>query len=170
MGSEVRVKFWRLMTVADLSTVESLAARIHPAYPEDRAVFAERVRLFPAGCFLAEEKGLPLGYGLSHPSLLGRSPPLNSLLGALPETPDCLYLHDLALLPEARRGGLGAALTLHLVSVAAQHGLDTLALTAVAGADSFWQKLGFRPREGAALTGYGDAVYMLRPVVLTSHS
>jgi hypothetical protein len=41
---------WRAMAAADLPAVNALAERIHPSFPEDAAIFAERLRLYPDGC------------------------------------------------------------------------------------------------------------------------
>ena len=96
---------WRPMRHSDLAMVEAIAGRVHPGLPEAAAVFAERLTLFPDGCFLLEDQtgGTSLGYAVTHPGLIGHAPPLNSLLGALPDRADCLYLHDVALLPATRR-------------------------------------------------------------------
>ncbi|MFX9008082.1 hypothetical protein ABTN33_19340, partial [Acinetobacter baumannii] len=52
-------RHWRAMSIADLPLVNVLAARIHPDYPEDEVVFAERLRLYPEGCRVLEgEQGL----------------------------------------------------------------------------------------------------------------
>ena len=102
---------WRPMMAADLAAVERIAEIVHPAYPESEEVPAERLALFPAGCLIAEGAlGEVLGYAVSHPGRLGRPPALDSRLGELPSDADCLYLHDVALLPEARGLGLGELL------------------------------------------------------------
>ena len=81
-GGEAR---WRAMEAADLAAVERVAAHVHPDYPEDEAVFAERLSLCPEGCLvLARPLGDPCGYVVAHPWRLGQPPALNSLLGALP--------------------------------------------------------------------------------------
>lgn len=145
---------WRAMEETDLDAVLGVADRVHPDYPEDRAVFAERLRLFPAGCRVAEREGCTLGYGVMHPGLLGVPPPLDAPLGALPAAADCLYLHDIALLPETRGLGLGAALLDYAHALAARVGLGRLALTSTPGARRYWQRVDFAPYEDA---GYGDA-------------
>ncbi len=154
-------QLWRAMTAADLPAVLALSALVHPGLPEDEAVFAERQRLYPAGCLaLAGGSGL-LGYALSHP-WAGPSPRLNSLLGALPPLPRCYYLHDLALLPAVRGQGAGqAALRLLL----AQAGALPCRLIAVGGSAPFWRRQGFAavPGDAAMLASYGPgAVYMQR--------
>lgn len=160
---------WRRMAAGDLPAVGRIADAVHPRYPESPAVPAERLALFPAGCLLAEgEGGRALGYCVSHPGTLGRPPALDSLLGALPAAPDCLYLHDLALLPEARGLGLGAAAADLLAGVAAARGLGRIALVAVNGSAPWWRRLGFEPHPGddalaAKLATYdADAAYLVR--------
>ncbi len=157
------------MTAADLQQVEAIAERVHPLYPESGAVPAERLRLFPAGCLMAEEAGgAALGYLLSHPWLIGRAPALDSLLDTLPERADCLYLHDVALLPEARGSGLGAQAVGRLLDLARARGLAAIALVAVSGTGPYWSRHGFHPHPPgpelrAKLASYGEgAAYLVR--------
>jgi GNAT superfamily N-acetyltransferase len=162
---------WRAMVEADLDAVLGVADVVHPDYPEDRAVFAERLALFPAGCRLAEREGMALGYGVMHPGRLGVPPPLDAPLGTLPAAADCLYLHDIALLPETRGLGLGAAVLDYAHELAARGGFAWLALTSTPGARSYWDRAGFTPYDGggpalaAKLASYGDGMaYMTMPV------
>lgn len=150
------------MRPADLDAVAAIAAVVHPGYPERPQVFADRLTLFPAGCLMAEEDGRPLGYCLSHPGIIGQPPALDTVLGALPRAADCLYLHDVALLPEARSRHLGAALAGLLEDVARAQGFDRVALTAVNNSDGFWQRLGYGAQPCAKLASYGDATYRVK--------
>jgi GNAT superfamily N-acetyltransferase len=129
---------------------------------------AERLALFPAGCLIAEgAPGEVLGYAVSHP---GRPPALDSRLGELPSDADCLYLHDVALLPEARGLGLGESLVDLLRALGIRSGFKVLALTAVNRSTSYWRRRGFSDYSGdgllaAKLASYGDdAVYMISEV------
>lgn len=154
---------WRAMTEADLDAVLAIADVVHPDYPEERAVFAERLALFPDGCRLAESDGVALGYGVMHPGLLGVPPPLDAPLGGLPAAADCLYLHDIALLPRTRGLGLGAAVLDYAHGVAAGRGYGVLALTSTPGARSYWERMGFRayaggPALAAKLASYGGGM------------
>ncbi|GAA4251995.1 GNAT family N-acetyltransferase [Azospirillum formosense] len=161
---------WRAMELADLDRVMAIAEVVHPDYPEDRAVFAERLALYPEGCAMAEADGIGIGYIVMHPGRLGVPPPLDSPLGALPESPDCLYLHDVALLPAARGLGLGVAALERMDALAARQGFRWLALTSTPGARAFWDAQGFVPRDGGAglaakLASYGGGMtYMTKPV------
>lgn len=160
--------FWRPMRPDDLPAVNAVADRVHEAYPEDPQVFTERLALFPAGCRVAEGPQGPLGYAVAHPwGLL--PPPLDSLLQHLPAAPECLYLHDVALLPETRGAGLGEALVADLLALAPPIGAAKLALTAVYETPRYWSRFGFTPYRtpeiDAKLASYGPtAQFMVRPL------
>ncbi|WP_431856042.1 GNAT family N-acetyltransferase [Azospirillum sp.] len=158
---------WRAMREADLDTVLEVAAAVHPGYPEERAVFAERLRLYPAGCRMAERDGAVVGYAVLHPGRLGEPPTLDSMLGRLPDGADCLYLHDVALLPTVRGSGLGAAVLEHARDLAAAEGFAWLALTSTPEARRYWDRQGFAAsvEQPAALASYGGGMtYMVRAV------
>ena len=139
------------MTPADLSQVLAIAGVVHAAYPEDSAVFAERLRLYPAGCLVCESAGRVIGYAISHPWRAGAPPALNSLLGEVPARASTYYIHDIALLPEARGVGAGVAIVARLVEQARAAGLASMSLVAVSGTVGFWERLGFRAVEEPAL-------------------
>lgn len=171
---------WQPLAEDDLETVAAIAARLHPSLPERTIVFAEKLRLFPDGCrrlvwSAAMSQGTmpegPMqGYALSHPWTLARPPKLDRLLGALPEPADCLFLHDVAVLPAARGRGAAGALLAHITAVAVTRRLSALALIAAYGSDRLWRRFGFEDvpagamtEEGrASLAGYGADVRYLR--------
>lgn len=158
---------WRTMSIADLPSVSALAARIHPDYPEDDAVFAERLRLYPQGCRVLEgEHGL-VAYIVSHPWRHLEPPPLNALLGALPSQPSTFYIHDLALAPEMQGTGAAAGIVALLADHASASGLSSMSLIAVNGSAGFWQRQGFEavhdPLLESKLRSYSDdARFMAR--------
>ena len=162
---------WRPMTAGDLPVVERTADIVHPNYPESGEVPAERLNLFPEGCLIAGNgQGAVLGYAISHPGRLGRPPALDSLLGRISPDADCLYLHDVALLPEARGLGLGESLVELLRALGIRSGFRVLALTAVNRSAPYWRRRGFSDYSGdevlaAKLASYGGgAVYMISEV------
>ncbi|WP_220790658.1 GNAT family N-acetyltransferase [Gluconacetobacter asukensis] len=136
---------WRTMRPDDLPAVVDIAAHAHPAYPEGEAVFTERLTLCPTGCLVLDGGSGPEGYVLSHPWCAAAPPALDCALGALPARPDCWYLHDIALLPDARgRGAPSAALAI-LAQRAGQAGLSRMALIATGSARVYWLRAGFTP-------------------------
>ena len=158
---------WRRMTAGDLSAVSRLAARIHPNYPEDDAVFAERLRLYPAGCLVFERGQGIEAYVVSHPWRKLEPPPLNSLVGNLPTAPSTFYIHDLAFAPPARGRGAAAWIVAQLEECARAQELSSMSLTAVNGSAGFWRRQGFEAILDDALAEklrcYGDdAQFMVR--------
>lgn len=134
---------WRPLLPSDLPALGAIAAQVHPGFPEDDAVFAERLRLYPQGALLLVLAGRPAGYVLSHPWRFGQVPALNALLGEIPANADTYYLHDLALLPSARGSGAAAAIVKKLSDIAAEAGFARMSLVAVNGSQGFWHKQGF---------------------------
>ncbi|MGJ4891379.1 GNAT family N-acetyltransferase [Bradyrhizobium sp. HKCCYLRH3099] len=149
------------MTAADLAAVDRIAAHVHSAYPEEPAVFAERLRLHPAGCrVLVSDTAAITGYVISHPWHLGKPPALNVLIAQLPMPAQTYYIHDLALLPKARGSGAAARIVGDLAAHALELGLPALSLVAVNGSVPFWEQQGFAVDEAAAsddrIASYGD--------------
>ena len=158
---------WRPLAQADLGDVGRIAAAAHAGLDERPDVFAEKLRLYPRGCLALDLDGEVLGYAFSHPWRLGDAPALDAFLGALPASPDCLYLHDIAMLTDARGQGAAAAAIGRLTALAGAEGLDAMALVAVRGTDAFWARAGFVDATGpglfAKLAVYGEgARYMTR--------
>ncbi len=164
---------WRPMTATDLPAVLAVAAVVHPGYPEDEAIFAERLRLFPQGCLVLDGPGGAIGYVIAHPWRRAAPPPLNSLLGALPSQTGCFYIHDLALLPQARGSGAGGIAAVRLAEIAARAGLPRLALVAIDGSSGFWRRQGFRevhaPALAEKLASYDDAARYMERALRPEH-
>jgi GNAT superfamily N-acetyltransferase len=114
-------------------------------------VLAERQRLYHNGCYLLEIGDRPVGYVLSHPWHAQTPPALNALLERIPADADTYYLHDLALLPVARRVGAASHIVSALVKHAVARGFATMSLVAVNGSVGFWEKHGFAPKDAPAL-------------------
>jgi hypothetical protein len=155
------------MRPADLPAVNALAALLHPDYPEDAVVFAERLRLYPPGCHVLERDGEIAAYVVSHPWLDRAPPPLNTLLGELPARPTTYYLHDLALMPEVRGSGASVQVVEALAGQARNEDLPSLSLIAVNGSAGFWQRQGFAAvvddTLAEKLRSYGDdAQFMMQ--------
>ncbi len=155
------------MTRADLPAVAHIAAIVHPAYPEDPAIAAERLALEPTGSFVFDGASGPAAYLISHRWIDGAPPALDTHLRALPPHPALWYIHDIALMPETRGQGAARAILAELEALARSHGLHRLALVAVNDSVPFWTRHGFagatNPALAEKLASYGpDARYMVR--------
>lgn len=151
----------------DLDAVTAIARVAFPDHYEERACFANRLGLYPGGCDVLAADARTIGYLIAYPWTIGGAPPLNVVLDAIPADAECLFLHDLALLPEARGQGLTRSVIERLVAKARAGGWPTIALVAVNDAVDFWRVHGFSvqasPALAAKLAGYGpDARYMTR--------
>ncbi|WP_337996886.1 GNAT family N-acetyltransferase [Oleispirillum naphthae] len=156
------------MTEDDLAAVRQIAGTVHPDYPEDAAVFAERLALYPAGCRLfADAEGRAAGYALTHPWRHGAPPKLDTLLGAIPADADTYYLHDIALLPWTRGRGAATGLLADLARLAREEGFARMSLVAVNASRPVWERRGFSvdAETAADLASYGgEAWFMTRSI------
>lgn len=162
--------YWRPMEPGDLPCVVAMAEVVHPAYPESPEVFQDRLSLYAPGCLVFEVRNQPVGYAISHPWRRGRPPALNAVLGALPAPASTYYLHDIALLPEARGQRAPAALLALLLPLADRAGVSDLSLVAVNGSRRYWETQQFvvidEPALREKLRSYdADACFMSRALI-----
>jgi GNAT superfamily N-acetyltransferase len=158
---------WIPLLPRHLDRVNEIADEIHTSLPERPEVFEEKRRLFPDGCRVLVRDNRVVGYAVSHPWLLGLIPPLDEFLRALPETPTCLYLHDIVVLPAARGQRAAERFLDYLETLARRMAVGHLALVSVYGTDALWSRHRFevtqRPELGEKLRSYGPtAKYMTR--------
>jgi len=158
---------WRGMTAFDLSEVVRIAGTVHPGYFEAPDILAERHALYRNGTFILEIGTRIAGYVLSHPWRFAVVPALNNPLGAIPKDADTYYVHDIAVLPMARRVGAASEIVGGLIKHAEAGGFATASLVAVNHSQGFWERHGFEVRTPAGtsdkLLSYGaDARFMAR--------
>ena len=87
----------------------------------------------------------------------------------MPEDADTYYLHDLALLPLARRMGAAQFMIKALSKHAVAQSFATMSLVAVNGSEGFWARQGFVTTDIPELTGKllsyePGARYMVKPL------
>lgn len=145
----------RPMQPADLAEVLRIqAACFTELQPESEASLAAKLRAAPAHCWVAlAAAASPTGaqgcglaaYLFALPWRAESPPALDASDCVLPERPDCLYLHDLSVDPQARGRGLAQALVQCFLDGLAASGLDRACLIAVQNSASFWGRWGFGP-------------------------
>lgn len=164
LSTVARLALWRCMKPSDLDGVVRVAHASFPDHFEDRSCFAERLMLYPRGCFSLVMDRAIVGYLMAYPWIAGSVAPLNSLILRLPTHPDLIYLHDLALQPCVRGFGYAPAIMERLVAQARSDRWQQIALVAVNHATAFWLKMSFEViAKPPCLTSYGDTgAYMVR--------
>jgi predicted N-acetyltransferase YhbS len=159
----------RRMRVDDLPAVLALQSLCYTALePESECSLRAKLRASESTCTFAVIGNTPVGYLFAFPSTFADPPELDATTCALPEQPDCLHLHDLAVSPHARGTGAGQALVEAFFAALDAAQLPRASLVAVQGTVPYWGRRGFRvmPARGvlrARLATYGGgARYMVR--------
>lgn len=170
------IPYLRSVTTPDLPVVLDIQSRCYAkAFHEPLAAFQAKLTELESA-WLAWTDGRPAGYLFTITLTLAHTASLPSLADtSVPHTdstnhlPDCLYLHDLAVLPEYRGQGISRLLFGAALARAQAMRLPRMALVAVQGSLPFWQSLGFQqvqvppPSIQAKLASYGEgATFMLR--------
>lgn len=122
----------------------------------------------PTTCFVARQAGEIVAYLLALPWYFDSPPHLDAPGCVLPDKPDTLYLHDLAVDPAARGSGVSQALVGAFLVALTSSGIGRASLIAIQDSASWWAGHGFEPVSpgpglAARLAGYGSGVrYMSR--------
>jgi GNAT superfamily N-acetyltransferase len=140
-----------LTGVLDIQTLCYDAAKL-----ESRRSFFAKLKASPATCFMSRIAEAPAGYLVAVPAEADSPPPLHGEEYLVPLAADALYLHDLAVHPDARGAGVAGRLIEAYFHAARRLGFRHACLTAVNGADRFWERYGFRE---AAITCADMATY-----------
>jgi predicted N-acetyltransferase YhbS len=159
----------RMMAVADLPAVLEIQAVCYTELtPESKESLHAKLRASPSTCFIASLAGDTVGYLFALPWESSNPPTLNAETCRLPSSPDCLYLHDLAVTPRARKSGAGRALVEAFLTRLSELDLGRASLIAVQSSAPYWERYGFRAVLPSAplkarLSTYGEGVaYMER--------
>lgn len=154
---------------ADLPALMALQAQAYGAgYVEPAAAMAQRLAITPDTVWgLFDGADRLRAYLLAYRSQAGCVAALHQPFAPAAQ-PGALYLHDLAVHPDAAGRGLGPRLLAPALALARAEGLAGLGLVAVQGSQGFWRRQGFAPRalaprQRAQLAGYGaQAEYLWR--------
>ena len=159
----------RPMALADLPAVLDVQRACYPGdFLEDAATFTQRLQSPANLSCVATQGGVVCAYLAAYRSRPGKVTPLNGGFDTVAQ-PDTLYLHDLAVAPQAAGQGLAQRLVKHLWAQGRSEGLVVSALVSVQGSQVFWERLGYRvqvlddPAQQQNLASYGaGACYMAK--------
>ncbi len=135
----------RSMRLADLPDVLRIQAVCYTELvPESIDSFRSKVEASPSTCFVASIEGEIVGYLIALLWDYSAPPELNAQTCCPPDSPNCLYLHDLAVLPAARKAGAGALLVNSFFDALQRSTLRRASLIAVQDSARYWERFGFR--------------------------
>ncbi|WP_160162620.1 GNAT family N-acetyltransferase [Hyphomonas neptunium] len=112
---------------------------------ESPEVFADRLSRFGEYYRVAFMEGRMVGYMIGFPWKLGETLVNNEKFPADLPAPDCFYIHDIAILPEARGAGISKAMLEDAYKTAHRLGFDAVSLVAVGQSGSYWDNAGYVP-------------------------
>ena len=157
----------RSMAERDLDAVLAIQSSCYTEVaPETLHSIRAKLVASSTTCFVAVASGEVVGYLIALPWEFANPPVLNLERCELPQRPDCLYLHDLAVVPKARGLGVGVKLVETFFKVLERLRLPRAALIAVQGSSAYWERFGFQIASTdadlrAKLLSYGThVVYM----------
>lgn len=134
---------------------------------EEAGAFISKIAASPETCFLIRDRDGLGAYLITLACTEDTIPALNNSSQPRSEDADVLYIHDLAVNPNAAGRGYGTKLVKHALAVATDLGLEKAYLVAVQNSDGFWAKFGFKTVEDLdvksreKLASYGEgAVFM----------
>jgi ribosomal protein S18 acetylase RimI-like enzyme len=158
----------RAMQPGDLDAILQVQAACYPvAMQEGADVVLARIRQAGDTSFVAaRQDGAILAYVFAYRSVQGAVTPLDARFDVA-TAGDTLYLHDLAVAPQAAGQGLARRLAAHVDALARRQGNRWCALVSVQDSRRFWERLGYcatdcaTQQARAALASYPPgALYM----------
>lgn len=154
----------RMMTAADLPAVVDVQVACHTkGTVESKESLQAKLSASPSTCLIASLESNVVGYLISLPWEFANPPQLNAQTCQLPASPNCLHLHDLAVLPRARQFGAGRTLVHAALAQVETQNLQRASLISLRDSAPFWRRHGFRavPQSAplkAILSSYGEGV------------
>ncbi|MDR1089495.1 MAG: GNAT family N-acetyltransferase [Prevotella sp.] len=133
------------------------------AYCESVFVYDTLVKVFPDGAWGAFYRDRMIGYIFFHPYKNQMVKPLDSGL-VLTGDEDCMYLHEIAILPQYRAQGITGRLIDVFDKVSGQYRLNDQSLVSVQGSMEFWKKKGFELVRRISEGGYEEGILMSKEI------
>jgi GNAT superfamily N-acetyltransferase len=135
------------------------------AYCENVFVYDALVKVFPDGAWGAFYNDRMIGYIFFHPYKDKTAKPLNSEL-LLTGKENCMYLHEIAILPQYRAQGIPSRLIYEFDKVSGQYRMNCQSLVSVQNSMEFWKKKGFVFIREINESGYVDGILMMRNITV----
>jgi predicted N-acetyltransferase YhbS len=134
----------RQMLPSDMDSIMQIQALCYSGdIPESRHAISAKLQASPTTCFVAQDGSQIIAYLIAVPWLTQAPPNLNAPTCVLPAYPDCLYLHDLSVVPSARGSKIGSTLVARLFDLCRLLSHSQMSLVAVQNSAAYWRRFGF---------------------------
>lgn len=148
------------------AVVDIQAACYGDGFLEPVAAFANKLAEAPDTCWGVARDGRLQAYLFCLPATPDHLPALNATDWQRPAQATWLYLHDMAVHPQARALGLAARLLAAARQQAEALGCEALVLVAVQGSVPYWQRHGFTEMAATGplahkLRSFGEAARLM---------
>ena len=131
----------RAMQHRDIEAVMQIQAACYVIHAiEPQSTFTDRLQTSPETAWVVEDSEGVCAYLVGYYSTIGNVTPLGGHFK--PTLSNCLYLHDLAILPRVAGQRLGVTLVNAALSQQPFH-IQYAVLVSIQNSRSFWQKIGF---------------------------
>jgi GNAT superfamily N-acetyltransferase len=128
-------------------------------YRENVFVYDTLIKVFPDGAWGAFYNESLIGYIFFHPYKDQTVKPLDSGL-LITGKENCMYLHEIAILPQYRAQDISSRLTDEFDKVSRQYRMRYQSLVSVQNSMEFWKKKGFEFIRKVNESGYVDGILM----------
>jgi len=128
-------------------------------HEEKISVYNTFINVFPEGAWGAFDKDILVGQIFFHPYKNQTEKPLNTEL-ILTGGEDCMYLHEIAVLPEYRSHGISNFLLNKFNEVSIKYQMTNQSLVSVENSVKFWEKKDFTITKKADEHNYSDGFLM----------
>jgi len=130
-------------------------------HQENLFVYETLIKVFPNGAWGAFYDDRLIGYIFFHPYKNQTHKPLNSKL-VLKGDEDCMYLHEIAILPQYRSQHIPSYFIKEFDYISKQHQMSHQSLVSVQNSRNFWEKKGFSVIKYINEDGYSGGVLMVK--------
>lgn len=124
-------------------------------YIESKEIFHTKLEVSKETCLGGFQNNRLAGYCIGFNWQSGLAVPLHSDIREISHVENSYYLHDIAIHPDFEGKGLARRFMEKSIEIARSRGFQSVELTAVQTAATYWQRFGFKPM-AAAEGGYGE--------------
>jgi len=152
------------VTINELDSILNIQQHCYSgAFLESRESFAEKLSI-SRHCLGLTNNGELIAYAIALPWTHLKELKLNSVGASESPSTDCLYIHDIAVLPRYRGNGFAELLMRRLAKHACLAGLSWIDLVAVQDSSPRWARMGFVSSD-LSVGSYGvDSTAMTLPI------